>query len=117
MALGKKCRSLSMPKQRGGGLAGDDGEEGWELGLVSYARAFGRKRIVISNNGGCDYDSSPRTPLKKLCGMRNSFSFSSSSSSSFSSSLLPSPSSTSTSSSSLEALPQDILVSLETVLL
>ena len=96
MALGKKCKSFCAASRRGG-LVGN-GDEGLELGLVRYARAFGRKRIVISTNGGGDdFDSSPKTPLNKLRG-RTDMALDSSSS-----------------SSSLEALPQDVLVSLQSL--
>ena len=70
MALGKKCRNCFTTPKRSNGLSSDHNneEEALEFGLVKYARAFGRKRIVISNNGeDLILDSIPKTPLKKHC--------------------------------------------------
>lgn len=87
MALGKKCRTCLKSKRSD--LAAAD--EGLDLGLVRYTRTFGRKRIVISNNGEASpMDSSPMSPLRKLCGDRMVVD---------------------SERSRLEALPQDVLVS------
>ena len=64
MALGKRCGS-SMKLKR----VVSDEELG--LGYVRYARAFVRKRILISNHfQGLAFDSALKTPLKKMCGER-----------------------------------------------
>ncbi|PON50415.1 F-box domain containing protein [Trema orientale] len=64
MALGKKCRTSFTPKRSNSLVSG--GDEGFELGLVKYTRAFGRKRILITNNGeDTPLDSISKTPFKK----------------------------------------------------
>ena len=84
MALGKRCGSSLKSKRVVGG-------EELGLGSVRYPRAFGRKRILISNHfEGLAIDSAPKTPSKKMCGERLGLD---------------------SERSLLEALPQDILVS------
>ena len=84
MALGKRCGSSLKSKRVVGG-------EELGLGYVRYTRAFGRKRILISNHfEGLAIDSAPKTPSKKMCGERLGLD---------------------SERSLLEALPQDILVS------
>nr|POE44912.1 hypothetical protein CFP56_75976 [Quercus suber] len=84
MALGKRCGSSLKSK-----CVVSDEELG--LGYVRYARAFGRKRILISNHfQGLAIDSAPKTLSKKMCGKRLGLD---------------------SERSFLEALPQDILVS------
>lgn len=90
MALGKKCRTCLNSKSSD--LVAAAADEGLDLGAVRYTRGLGRKRVVISNNGEASpVDSSPMTPLKKLCGDRVVVD--------------------SDERSRLEALPQDVLVS------
>lgn len=62
MALGKKCSSLK-PKR---GVA--SGEDVLGLGFVRYNRGLGRKRILITNVvETSSFDSAIRTPLKRQC--------------------------------------------------
>ncbi|XP_065628549.1 F-box protein At1g61340 [Quercus suber] len=83
MALGKRCGSSLKSK-----CVVSDEELG--LGYVRYARAFGRKRILISNHfQGLAIDSAPKTLSKKMCGKRLGLD---------------------SERSFLEALPQDILL-------
>ena len=64
MALGKRCGSSLKSKR----VIGDE-ELG--LGYVRYARAFRRKRILISNHfQGFAIDLALKTPWKKMCGER-----------------------------------------------
>lgn len=92
MALGRKCSSLK--KKRGAALILKPGEEGLGLGLVKSTRGLGTKRVLITSvaESLSSPESEIKTPLKRQCSQRmidlelNE-------------------------RSSLEALPQDILVS------
>lgn len=85
MALGRKCSSLKT--KRGA-------EVGLGLGFVKSTRGLGRKRVLITNvaESLLSSESEIKTPLKRQCSLRMiDLEFDQ--------------------RSSLEALPQDILVS------
>ncbi|KAM6601388.1 hypothetical protein CsatA_020997 [Cannabis sativa] len=93
MALGKKSRSCNFTRS---GLinGGVDNDEGFELGLVNYARPIEKKRDIVSNNGS---DTISRTPsMKKRC-VRDS-------------TILNPETETESETCALQALPGDILI-------
>lgn len=86
MALGKRC-SASLRSKRGGLIA----EEALGLGFLRFTGGLGRKRVLVSNDlEDSPIYSAPRTPPKKHCAEKMVLD---------------------AERSSLEALPQDILVS------
>ncbi|CAL1397825.1 unnamed protein product [Linum trigynum] len=68
MALGRRCSSMNWSSSSYYAACGGGGKECLPFEFARV-RSFGRKRIVISQNLECCWDSemSPRTPLKRLC--------------------------------------------------